>query len=164
MLPGIVIVYFCKKTGDIALSVIVYASLCPNLFQIREEFLATLDWYTPQPQVGRNVAYMPCASPGCQPFPLCCSTSGSNSRSNTLLWGHPQQPIHCSHALLHETISLKSRTLYMICSYHYTLINVCWLNFLHAHETMYTLMLIYWFGVCKWCLLLIHNYAPKYLE
>ena len=40
--------------------------------QIREDFVAKLEWGTSFVESGEDPAAQPCAKPGCSPWPTCC--------------------------------------------------------------------------------------------
>lgn len=46
--------------------------LLQKMIEVREEYIADLEWGLPQPLVGIDDEVQPCAQPGCDPWPTCC--------------------------------------------------------------------------------------------
>ena len=63
-----------------------YADIIQEINKIKSQFEAEMIWGKSQIHRGSKSNLMPCASPGCSPFPSCCKTSGDKWRSD--LWHH----------------------------------------------------------------------------
>ena len=56
-----------------------YADVMANIDATRNNFESTFEYSESQVERGTNANFMPCASPGCSPFPSCCKTSSQES-------------------------------------------------------------------------------------
>ena len=62
------------------LDVTRYSDVIANIDAARKSFEATFEYSESQINRGTNAKLMPCASPGCTPFPSCCKTSSTKSK------------------------------------------------------------------------------------
>ena len=65
------------------LDVSKYQEVMQSIEDARKKFDATFSWSESQMHVGKDSNLIPCASPGCSPFPHCCRTTQGNKLWST---------------------------------------------------------------------------------
>ena len=58
-----------------------YADILEKIQQVKTKFESNMIWGVSQMQRGTSAADEPCATPGCSPFPMCCSTANVTASS-----------------------------------------------------------------------------------
>jgi arylsulfatase A len=62
-----------------------YSDVIDSIMKLKSQFESNMVWGESQMSLGSSKSDMPCASPGCTPFPSCCKTP-SNEYWRYGLW------------------------------------------------------------------------------
>lgn len=64
-----------------------YSDVIDSIMKLKSQFESKMIWGKSQIDEGSSSSVMPCASPGCKPFPSCCKTPSNDHWSNDMWKG-----------------------------------------------------------------------------